>query len=57
MFFNWDLHFNSEIFRKLNPEKVYFAKDLKNMWPLNYYFFNDWHLKNMLEGGNLGCSC
>jgi hypothetical protein len=23
------------------------------MWPLNYYFFNDWHLKNMLEG-NLG---
>ena len=43
-----------EILEKLNPEKAYFAKDLKNMWPLNYYFFNDWHLKNMLEGGNLG---
>ncbi|MBP4142509.1 4Fe-4S binding protein [Flavobacterium sp. P4023] len=43
-----------EILEKLNPEKAYFAKDLKNMWPLNYYFFNDWHLKSMLEGGNLG---
>ncbi|MDG2431137.1 4Fe-4S dicluster domain-containing protein [Flavobacterium sp.] len=43
-----------EILEKLNPEKAYFAKDLKNMWPLNYYFFNDWHLKAMLEGGNLG---
>ena len=29
-------------------------KDLKNMWPLNYYFFNDWHLKGLLNGGNLG---
>ena len=43
-----------EILEKLNPEKAYFTKDLKNMWPLNYYFFNDWHLKGMLEGGNLG---
>ena len=43
-----------EILEKLNPEKAYFAKDLKNMWPLNYYFFNDWQLKGMLEGGNLG---
>ena len=43
-----------EILEKLNPEKAYFAKDLKNMWPLNYYFFNDWHLSNMLNGGNLG---
>jgi hypothetical protein len=24
------------------------------MWPLNYYFFNDWHLKAMFDGGNLG---
>jgi hypothetical protein len=24
------------------------------MWPLNYYFFESWHLKNMLSGGNLG---
>ena len=43
-----------ELLEKLNPEKAYFAKDLKNMWPLNYYFFNDWHLKNLINGGNLG---
>lgn len=43
-----------EILEKLNPDKAYFVKDLKNMWPLNYYFFNDWHLKNLLNGGNLG---
>jgi polyferredoxin len=24
------------------------------MWPLNYYFFEDWHLTNMIQGGNLG---
>ena len=24
------------------------------MWPLNYYFFESWHLKNMLNGGGLG---
>lgn len=24
------------------------------MWPLNYYFFESWHLKNMLQGGGLG---
>lgn len=43
-----------EILQKLNPDKAYFAKDLKNMWPLNYYFFEDWHLINMLQGRNLG---
>ncbi|WP_418262407.1 4Fe-4S binding protein [Flavobacterium faecale] len=43
-----------EILEKLNPDKAYFTKDLKNMWPLNYYFFDEWHLKNMIEGGNLG---
>ncbi len=43
-----------EILTKLNPELPYFAKDLKNMWPLNYYFFEDWHLKGLLNGGNLG---
>ncbi|MCG9792242.1 4Fe-4S binding protein [Flavobacterium algicola] len=43
-----------EILEKLNPEKAYFAKDIKNMWPLNYYFFDEWHLKNMINGGNLG---
>jgi len=43
-----------EILAKLNPETPYFAKDLKNMWPLNYYFLDEWHLTNLLTGGNLG---
>jgi polyferredoxin len=43
-----------EILEKLNPSKAYFGKDLKNMWPLDYDFFFDWHLKNLLNGGNLG---
>lgn len=43
-----------EILAKLNPEKAYFVKDIKNMWPLNYYMFEDWHLKSMLAGGDLG---
>ncbi|UQD57348.1 4Fe-4S dicluster domain-containing protein [Flavobacterium sp. K5-23] len=43
-----------EVLSKLNPELPYFAKDLKNMWPLNHYFFEDWHLTNMLQGGNIG---
>jgi len=30
------------------------AMDLKNMWPLNYYFFFDWNLDKLLKGGNLG---
>ena len=43
-----------EILTKLNPSLPYFAKDLKNMWPLNYYFFEDWHLTNLLQGSSLG---
>ncbi len=43
-----------EILSKLNPALPYFSKDIKNMWPLNYYFFEDWHLKGMLDGGNIG---
>lgn len=43
-----------EILSKLNPDKAYFVKDVKNMWPLNYYLFEDWHLKNLVDGGNLG---
>ena len=43
-----------ELLDKLNPETPYFSKDLKNMWPLHYYFFDQWHLKNMLQGGHLG---
>ncbi|MGC6421242.1 MAG: 4Fe-4S binding protein [Flavobacteriaceae bacterium] len=43
-----------ELLTLLHPDTPYFAKDLKNMWPLNYYFFEDWHLRNMLNGGTLG---
>lgn len=43
-----------EILEGLNSDKAYFAKDIKNMWPLNYYFFEGWHIDNMLAGGNLG---
>ncbi len=43
-----------EILEGLHSGKAYFSKDIKNLWPLNYYFFEEWHLKNMLDGGNLG---
>lgn len=43
-----------ELLALFHPDTPYFAKDLKNMWPLNYYFFESWHLKNMLTGGKLG---
>ncbi|MDQ3141767.1 MAG: 4Fe-4S binding protein [Bacteroidota bacterium] len=28
--------------------------DFKNMWPLNYYFFDAWHLENLMKAGNIG---
>ncbi|WP_299553952.1 4Fe-4S dicluster domain-containing protein [Seonamhaeicola sp.] len=43
-----------EILEGLNTERPYFAKDIKNIWPLNYYFFESWHLDNMVNGGTLG---
>lgn len=43
-----------EILEGLNSDQPYFAKDLKNMWPLQYYFFEDWHLNAMVGGGSLG---
>jgi polyferredoxin len=45
------------ILERLNPasaDKAYFGKDIKNMWPLNYDFFKEWHLEHMLNGGNVG---
>lgn len=42
-----------EIMEGLHSGEPYFAKDLKNMWPLNYYFFEPWHLNNM-QASNLG---
>ncbi len=43
-----------EILEGLYSGQAYFAKDIKNIWPLNHYFFEEWHLTNMVEGGNLG---
>ena len=43
-----------ELLSKLNPEMPYFSKDIKNMWPLNYYFFDAWHLEGMLNGKSIG---
>jgi polyferredoxin len=30
------------------------AMDLKNMWPLNYYFFFDWNIKKLMSSGYFG---
>ncbi|MCB0698597.1 MAG: 4Fe-4S binding protein [Chitinophagaceae bacterium] len=43
-----------EILNGLNTEGAYFNKDIKYFWPLNYYFFDSWHLNAMREGGALG---
>ncbi len=43
-----------EILQGLNPDLAYFDMDAKNMWPLDYDFAHSWHLKNLLNGGNLG---
>ena len=39
-----------ELLERLNQPSM----DLKNMWPLNYYFFFDWNLDKLLIGGGLG---
>ena len=39
-----------ELLERLNQPSM----DLKNMWPLNYYFFFDWNLDKLLQDGNLG---
>ncbi len=39
-----------EFLERLNQPSM----DLKNMWPLNYYFFFDWNLDRLIQGGNLG---
>lgn len=43
-----------EILEGLNSDQAYYSKDFKNMWPLNYYFFDEWHINNMKAGGSLG---
>lgn len=39
-----------EILVRLN----YPYNDFKNMWPLNYYFFEEWNVKSMLDSGAIG---
>ena len=39
-----------EFMQKLN----YPYNDMKNMWPLNYYFFDEWNIKGFLASGNVG---
>ena len=46
-----------EIMEMLHPSTAgdnYFGKDLKNMWPLDYDFFDKWHIMNLSKGGMLG---
>jgi Pyruvate/2-oxoacid:ferredoxin oxidoreductase delta subunit len=28
--------------------------DFKNMWPLNYYFFDGWHIQDLINHGSIG---
>ena len=37
-----------------NLSANWFGTDMKNMWPLDYDFFHDWHLNNLRNGGTLG---
>ena len=39
-----------EILQKLN----YPYNDFKNMWPLNYYFFDEWNIKAFIQEGSIG---
>jgi len=47
-------YFIPEILEGMNSEVAYFDKDMKNMWPLNYDFFDGWHLDAMTHSGNYG---
>ena len=47
-----------EIMEGLNSDlgSKWFDKDMKNMWPLDYDFFDQWHIDNMSSAGILGSS-
>ena len=45
-----------EILEGLHNGTGYFGKDLKNIWPLNFYFFDSLRLDSMQTGGMLGRS-
>ena len=57
MFFQFALAFMiPEILEGLNSnlKAGWFGTDFKNMWPLDYDFFHEWHLNNLRNGGALG---
>ncbi len=41
-----------EFMYRLNSNIPYY--DLKSVWPLNYYLFDDWSINGFLSSGNLG---
>ncbi|MCX7546908.1 4Fe-4S binding protein [Xanthomarina sp. F1114] len=41
-----------EFMYRLNSGLPYY--DLKNIWPLNYYLFDEWSVKSFLSSGNIG---
>jgi polyferredoxin len=42
----------SEFMYRMNSDLPYF--DFKNIWPLNYYIFDEWSIKGFLSNGNIG---
>ncbi len=51
----WQLGFAfllPEILSGLNSKTPY--NDFKNMWPLNYYYTDEWSINGMLDAGGLG---
>ena len=45
-------YFIPEFMYVLNSDLPYY--DLKSMWPLNYYIFDEWSIKAFLSNGNIG---
>lgn len=45
-----------EVLEAFNPGsgEKWFDKDIKNMWPLDYDFFFNWHIEGMSKNGLLG---
>jgi len=41
-----------EFMYRLNSDLPYY--DLKSIWPLNYYIFDEWSVKGFISAGNLG---
>ena len=41
-----------EFMSRMNSDLPYY--DLKSIWPLNYYIFDEWSVKGFLSNGNIG---